>query len=112
MGLLVSSLFLLTTFFLKVSAFSQFEATLKNQHMDYLNTVLWSAKVKTEQAFLLGNYSLFDNQSITFESYTKNLELLGDLIEKEAVQRMIAFTENWNTISKKNDRLVDFYFLI
>ncbi|WP_339686266.1 metal-dependent hydrolase [uncultured Nonlabens sp.] len=113
-GLLVSSLYLLTTFFLKASAFSQFEAALKNQHIDYLkidtrpaplNTVLWSANVETEQAFLLGNYSFFDTQPITFESYPKNHELLGGLIENESVQRMIAITENWYTITKKNDQL-------
>ena len=87
---------------------------LKTQNIAYLdidtrpsplNTILWSANVQTEEAYLLGNYSFFDSQPITFESYPKNHELLGHLIEDESVKRMIAITEGWYTITKQNDSL-------
>ncbi|WP_194850385.1 metal-dependent hydrolase [Nonlabens antarcticus] len=114
MGLLVSSCYLLLTIFLKWGATAQFESALKTQHIEYLNidtrpaplnTILWNANVETENAFLLGSYSFFDTQPISFESYPKNHELLGELIEKEPVQRMIAISEKWYTITKKDDGL-------
>lgn len=113
-GLIISSTYLLLTFFLKWSAFSKFETALEQQHIDYinidtrpapLNTILWSANVEVEDAYLLGNYSFFDTQAITFQTYPKNHELLGPLIQSESVQRMIHNSENWFTISKKDDQL-------
>ena len=112
-GLIVSSSYLILTFFLKWVAFSKFEAALKDQNIDYLqidtrptplNTILWSANIETENAYLLANYSFFDSKPISFETYPKNHELLGDLIQNEKVQRMIAISEGWYIISKeKND---------
>ncbi len=113
-GLIVSSSYLLLTFILKWMAFTQFEAALKDQNIDYiqldtrpspLNTILWSANVETEDAYLLGNYSFFDSQPITFEAYPKNHELLGDLVENEKVKRMVAISEGWYTISKKDKNI-------
>ncbi|MEP3388710.1 MAG: metal-dependent hydrolase [Reichenbachiella sp.] len=114
LGLYVSTGYLLLTFLLKWIAFAQFESALKAQNISYsqldtrpspLNTILWSANVETEVAYLLGNYSLFDSQPITFESYPKNHQLLGALIDQEPVQRMIAISEGWYTISQKEGKL-------
>ncbi|WP_308992406.1 metal-dependent hydrolase [Mariniflexile litorale] len=114
MGLIISTSYLILTFLLKWMAFIQFESALKTQNIDYLeidtrpsplNTILWSVNVQTEDAYLLGNYSFFDTQPIPFESYTKNHELLGDLVENESVKRMIAISEGWYTINKKDDTL-------
>lgn len=114
LGLWVSSSYLVLTFFLKWLAFSQFESALKTQNIDYtqidtrpspLNTILWSANVETENAYLLGNYSFFDTKPITFESYPKNHDILGDLTENENVQRMISISEGWYTINKKEELL-------
>lgn len=113
-GLIVSSSYLLLTFFLKWVAFTKFESALKAQHIDYLqidtrpaplNTILWSANVETENGYLLGNYSFFDSKPITFETYPKNHELLGDLIDNEKVARMIAISEGWYIISKEKNGL-------
>ncbi|MFY0653916.1 MAG: metal-dependent hydrolase [Cyclobacteriaceae bacterium] len=113
-GLLVSSSYLLLTFFLKWMAFSQFESALKTQNVDYrqidtrpspMNTVLWSANVEVENAYLLGNYSFFDTKPISFESYPKKHELLGDLAKNERVKRMISISEGWYTINKKDESL-------
>lgn len=70
-----------------------------------MNTILWSANVETEGAYLLGNYSFFDSQRINFETYPKNHQLLGSLVKNERVQRMITISEGWYTITKKNDTL-------
>lgn len=113
-GLGFSSTYLLLTFFLKWMAFNQFELALKNQDIDYLqidtrpaplNTILWSANVETKNAYLLGNYSFFDSQDITFKAYPKHHELLGGLVDDEKVQRMIAISEGWYTITKKGDNI-------
>ena len=114
MGLLVSSSYLVLTFLLKWIAFNQFESALETQNIAYLqldtrpsplNTILWSANVETKDAYLLGNYSFFDSQPITFETYPKNHKLLGDLVINEKVQRMIKISEGWYTITKKNESL-------
>nr|WP_321230125.1 metal-dependent hydrolase [uncultured Psychroserpens sp.] len=114
MGLLVSSSYLVLTFIFKWIAFNQFESALETQNIAYLqldtrpsplNTILWSANVETKDAYLLGNYSFFDSQPITFETYPKNHELLGDLVINEKVQRMIKISEGWYTITKKNESL-------
>lgn len=113
-GLVVSSSYLVLTFFLKWMAFTQFQTALKDQNIAYLqldtrpsplNTILWSANVETKEAYLLGNYSFFDSKPITFETYPKNHQLLGDLVTNEKVQRMIAISEGWYTISEKDEGL-------
>ena len=114
MGLLLSSSYLLLTFLLKWLALNQFKATLKSENIEYraidtrpapLNTILWNANVETDTAYLLGNYSFFDTQPISFEIYSKNHQLLGSLAEDANVKRMMAISEGWFTITKKDETL-------
>ncbi|HUH74660.1 MAG TPA: metal-dependent hydrolase [Chitinophagales bacterium] len=114
LGLTISTSYLVLTFILKWISFNQFENALETQNIHYiqldtrpspLNTILWSANVETEDAYLLGNYSFFDTQPINFESYPKNHELLGNLKENESVKLMIAISEGWYTITKKDETL-------
>ncbi|PKH49610.1 metal-dependent hydrolase [Tenacibaculum sp. Bg11-29] len=114
MGLIVSSSYLVLTLLLKWIAFNQFETALKTQNITYseidtrpspLNTILWSANVQTEDSFLLGNYSFFDTQPISFTKYPKNHNLLGNLTENKSVKRMISISEGWFTINKKDGLL-------
>ncbi|CAM1353819.1 metal-dependent hydrolase [Tenacibaculum insulae] len=113
-GLIASSTYLILTFFFKWMAFNQFEAALKTQNISYLqlntrpspmNTVLWSANIETEKAYLLANYSFFDTQPITFDSYKKNHHLLGSLANNQKIKEMITISEGWYTITKKKDIL-------
>ena len=113
-GLLISSSYLILTFLLKGLAYNQFEEALNTQQIAYLaletkpaplNTVLWSANVETKENYLIGNYSFFDSEPIHFEAYPKNHELLGDLAQDEKVQRMIAISKGWYTITEKGGRL-------
>ena len=114
MGLTISTFYLGITFSLKGLAFTKFEEALSNQNIDYehidtrpspLNTILWSANVETKNAYVLANYSFFDSQDIRFETYPKNHELLGDLLDNEKVKRMIAISEGWFTIIEKEGDL-------
>lgn len=114
LGLGISTGYLLITFLLKGIAFTKFESALKDQNIVYLqietrpsplNTILWNANIETEEFYLLGNYSFFDTQPITFDLYKKNHDLLGDLIYNEKVKRMMAISEGWYTIVKTDDRL-------
>lgn len=113
-GLGISSFYLLLTFLLKWLSYQEFELALKEQRISYtqldtrpspMNTILWSANVETEDAYLLANYSFFDTQAITFEGYPKNHELLGDLVNNERVKRMITISESWYTIEAQEGKL-------
>ncbi|GGG51235.1 metal-dependent hydrolase [Bizionia arctica] len=114
MGLILSSSYLLLTFALKGMANNQFEKALIKQQIDYVdmetkpapfNTILWSANVETKDQYLIGYYSFLDKNPIHFEAYPKNHNLLGDLIQKKKVQRMIQISKGWYTITEKEDRL-------
>ncbi len=68
-----------------------------------MNTILWTANVETEDAFLIGDYSFFDTKPIQFFPHPKNHGALGDLAEEEKVQRLINITQGWYTISERPD---------
>jgi inner membrane protein len=113
-GLTISTAYLALTFLLKSFASIKFEAALKTQNIAYeqidtrpspLNTILWSANIETKDTYLLGSYSFFDTNDIRFETYPKNHELLGTLIENEKVKRMISISQGWYTITRTNDKL-------
>lgn len=113
-GIIISSSYLLLTFVLKGMAFNEFEMALKDQHIEYseietkpapFNTILWSANVETKNNYLIGYYSFFDSKPIHFVTYPKNHDLLGELIQDEKVQRMIAVSKGWFTITKKENGL-------
>lgn len=110
LGLGLSSFYLAVTLALKGYAHTQFKTALETQNISYtdidtrpspLNTILWSANVDTEDAYLLGNYSFFDTQPISFQRYPKDHHLLGNLIENERIQRMIRISKGWFIITQK-----------
>lgn len=115
LGLIVSSSYMALTIILKGIAYQKFTKELNSQQIEYLklqtkpspfNTVMWTANVETEDAFLIGNYSFFDTQPVTFYSHPKNHQALGDLIQEEKVQRLIKVVENWYTISERDGKLL------
>tara|TARA_B100001063_G_C16729498_1_gene538445 strand:- start:619 stop:1626 length:1008 start_codon:yes stop_codon:yes gene_type:complete len=117
LGLLISSIYLLViTPALKLYTFNKFTDALEDQEIAYykietkpapLNAVLWSANVEVDDAYLIGNYSIFDTQPIEFVEHPKNHQFLGDWIEKRNVKRLIDISEGWYTISKRDG---DIYF--
>lgn len=114
LGLWLSSSYLALTFLLKWWSYAQFESALQRQGISYaqldtrpspMNTILWSANVDIDSAYLLANYSFFDTRPITFESYPKNHHLLGSLADHERVRRMISISEGWYILHKKDGKL-------
>ena len=113
-GLIISSAYMLITLILKGITYQKFEKALQQQNIPYLaietkpspfNTILWSANVATEDAYLIGHYSLFDSQPIQFTAYPKHHEWLGDFKKEEKIQRLIKITKGWYTITKENGNL-------
>lgn len=114
LGLIVSSSYLVLTFILKGIAYGKFINALEQQQIVYLdiqtkpaplNSILWMAHVETKDAFLIGDYSLFDTQPIAFHSFDKNHQLLEDKINDKNIQRLIKITEGWFLITKENGQL-------
>ena len=114
LGLTVSTAYLATTLILKGIAYKEFTHALEVQGISYraidtrptpLNSVLWTANIDVGDAYLIGDYSFFDTHEIEFRSYPKNHNLLGKLATADKVERLIAITEDWYTIDKKQEKL-------
>lgn len=114
LGLCISSGYLLLTLLLKGVTFLKFEKALATQNIVYtemetkpapLQSILWTANIETEDAFLLGYYSLFDSQPITFGKHPKNHELLGNLAENDKIKRLIKLTNGFYTITTTDGKL-------
>tara|TARA_R110002050_G_scaffold33846_3_gene85683 strand:- start:4190 stop:5191 length:1002 start_codon:yes stop_codon:yes gene_type:complete len=114
MGLMVSSAYLGLTLVLKGIAFKKITDSLNAQGIAYdemdvrpspFNTVLWSANVDTGDAYLIGNYSFFDNKPVHFSRYPKNHDLLEGLPESDKIQRLKKITQGWYTINEVNGQL-------
>ncbi|MGB0888042.1 MAG: metal-dependent hydrolase [Vicingaceae bacterium] len=116
-GLVVSSLYMLTTLGIKWFTYNHFEKNLHNQEIEYveisnqptaLNTVLWSASIKTKDSFIIGYYSLLDSiEKVDFSiKIPKNHNLLGDLNKEKQVQQLIKMSKGWYAIEKKENYLI------
>ena len=114
MGLMISSAYLGLTLVLKGIVFKKITDSLDVQGIVYsdmdvrpspFNTILWSANVDAGDAYLIGNYSFFDNEPVEFSRYPKNHELLGSLAGNDKVLRLMKITEGWFTINEKNGQL-------
>lgn len=113
-GLIISSCYLFLSCFIKLYALNKFEKALLQQGITYseiivkptaFNIILWNANVATSDAYLLGDYSLFDSQSISFTKYVKNLELESKLKGNPDFEKLKKISEGWYIISKKNESL-------
>ncbi|WP_435414834.1 metal-dependent hydrolase [Polaribacter aestuariivivens] len=114
LGLIISSFYLVITLILKGISYQKFTKELASQNIIYknietkpapLNTILWTANIETEDAFLIGYASFFDENPIQFSKYLKNHHLLGELKNHRKMKRMIAISKNWYTINKINNTL-------
>ncbi len=114
LGLIVSSLYMLCTIGLKGITYLKFKNSLDEQNISYLqlqtrpspfNTIMWSANVELEDAYLIGDYSIFDTKPIEFTRIPKNHYLVDDFNEEINLDRIIAISEGWYTISKRDDKL-------
>jgi inner membrane protein len=115
-GIYISSFYLLVTCSLKLYALQQFKNALQEQHISYsdlivkptaFNCILWNANVATKEAYLLGDYSLFDSQPITFERYEKNNALSQQLTGNPDFETLKKVSEEWFIVTKKDN---EYYF--
>ena len=117
MGLQLSCFYLFCiTVPLKIYTFYEFEDALEEQNLSYyemetkptpFNTILWTANVATEKSYLVGTYSILDDEPIEFRRYPKNYELLGDLKNYPNFDRLVKTSKGWYTITQKEG---DLYF--
>lgn len=114
LGLIISSAYMAITLILKGITYHQFTKALQQQNISYseietkpspFNSILWTANVDTQNAYLIGHYSLLDSQPIQFASYPKNHQWLGNLKEEEKIKQLIKITKGWYTITKDQDKL-------
>ena len=114
LGLIISTSYLALTLVLKGIAFLKFEDALEEQNIAYidfdtkpspLNSILWTANVVIEEAFLIVDYSFFDSKPIQFFPHPKNHEALGNFADDDKVKRLIKITQGWYTISERNGEL-------
>jgi len=109
-GIFISSFYLLVTLVLQLRAKANFYNNLENQHISYkdiqtrptpLNSILWTANIETNDAFLIGYHSLLDEDDhINFLKYPKNHQLLGKMKEDPLIARLVKLSEGWYTIEK------------
>lgn len=113
-GLFISSSYLLLSCFIKIYALNQFEKALTKQGIHYFeiivkptafNLILWNGNVATQENYLLGDYSLFDTQPISFTAYSKNKNLKSQLIGNSDFEKLKKASEGWYIISQKNQSL-------
>ena len=111
LGLIISSCYLLLTVGLKAITFFKFKEALELQGYEYLeietkpapfNTILWTANVELEEAYLIGDYSFFDSENvIDFKAFPKNHHYLGEWKEHETIKRLIKITNGWYIITER-----------
>lgn len=114
-GLTLGALYLIWGIGAKYYTLNQFEKALVSQNIEYqaiqnkpspLNSILWSANVMTKDGFYIGYYSLFDTKPIQFLYFRKNHELISKPLKKSFdFNRLINISENWFTLSQKNNQL-------
>lgn len=116
LGLLISSGYLVLSLIFKSIAFGNFKQSLERQGIFYermdarptpFNTILWTANVETQDAYLIGYFSLFDEGLVRFRAYPKNHHYLGGLKNDKNVQRLIDISKGWYIITEEDG---DLYF--
>ncbi|WP_209404770.1 metal-dependent hydrolase [Pseudozobellia sp. WGM2] len=114
LGLFISAFYLILTLILKGLGYNQFLKALDEQNITYykidtrpspFNSILWMANIDVGDAYLIGNYSFFDTERISFKRYPKNHDYLDSLATNSKINRLIAIAEGWYTISKTEDGL-------
>lgn len=107
---------MLLTLLLKVYTFGVFKENLVSQKIHYnristrptpFNSILWTANVETRDSFLIGYYSVLDDdKQIDFLRYAKNHELIDSIKNQDQIKRLIKITQDWYLIQNQMDTLV------
>ena len=114
LGLIVSSAYMVLTLILKGISYQKFTEALDREKIEYLqidtrpaafNTILWHANIDVGDAYLLGDYSFFDSQPISFKYVPKDRQLLGDFRNSETIERLDKISNGWYAIEKRDGEL-------
>ena len=102
------------TLVFKGISYQKFTEALANEKIEYtqidtrpaaFNTILWHANIDVGDAYLLGDYSFFDSQPISFKYVPKDRQLLGDLRNSETIERLDKISNGWYVIEKRDGDL-------
>lgn len=113
-GIYVSSAYLVLACFLKLYADNRFAKALQAQNISYdklmtkptpFNLILWNANVATKEAYLLGDYSLFDTKPITFTVFPKHPELEQPLKDNTDFKKLQHISEGWYLVNQDTGKL-------
>lgn len=113
-GLGISSFYLLLGCGLKWHTQQKFEDALTNQNIAFekiivkptpMNCILWNANIDTQTAYLMGEYSLFDSQPITFKSYPKARTIESRLKGNSDFEKLKDISEGWYLVTEKDRKL-------
>ena len=114
-GLSLSTIYLCFAICNKIYVGKIFTDSLKKQNIyfeDYytsptpLNNILWNVFAKDTKGYWVGFYSHFDrSKDIRFSFIPRNDSLAGDLLQNEAVQKLIRFSQGYYCFTLCNDEL-------
>ncbi|RMB59185.1 metal-dependent hydrolase [Dokdonia sinensis] len=111
LGIYLSTGYLAITLLLKWVAHTKITEALENQNIAYtqistrpapMNTVLWNANVDAGDNYLIGDYSLFDSEPVSFKAYPKNRKASEKLASRDEVKRLINISEGWYILEKED----------
>ena len=113
LGLAVSSAYLAFTGINKVYVSSVFDEALSAQERvvervftkpTALNNLLWMGIGETDDGFLIGYYSILDDdRSVSFRYVPKNYDLLGDAADNPIVDRLRWFSKGYIVVRQSPD---------
>lgn len=115
MGIYISTGYLVVTLFLKWVAHTKIANDLKEQQISYskistrpglMNTILWNANVDAGDSYLIGDYSFFDSQPVSFTSYPKKRKASQELASRDEVQRLIKISEGWYILEQEENQWI------
>ncbi len=102
------------TLVLKGISYQKFTEALDREKIEYtqidtrpaaFNTILWHTNIDVGDAYLLGDYSFFDSQPISFKYVPKDRQLLGDFRNSETIERLDKISNGWYAIEKRDGEL-------
>ena len=114
LGLMISSGYLLLTVVVQQVVRLKFEDALAQHNIAYnrkivkpspFNIILWNTVVETDKGYLIGDYSFFDSQPITFDFYPKQEELIAGMESAKVIRQLQGISEGWWLITESERKL-------
>lgn len=116
LGLIISTSYLALGFVFKKIADSAFEESFAAQNIEVvnyesrpspLNIILWQVNVETADGYMMGFYSLFDEDSdVRYHYEPKQHELLDPLKGDPTLEKVLHMTTNYYTVEKTDSMYI------